>query len=97
MGLATAEDLRVGQLNIGLSTAQHFSKDGKIHEHLQAAASRIRVMAEHVHVVALNEVHPAFHEELDQNLRNASEKLSMVAAECGDVLVWCHATRSSRL
>ena len=94
--LANCADLRVGQWNVGLPSPDLFSKDGKIHEHLRTAAARIRLMAEFVHVVALNELHPEYQEELDRNLGQTSENLQMVAVESGDVLVWCHTARSSR-
>ena len=96
--LATAEDLRVAQWNMGLATERHFSKHGKIHAALLNAAARIRLMAEYVHVVALNELCSAFHEELDKILSEPSPtapKLQMVAMESGDALVWCHAARST--
>ena len=97
--LANCADLRVGQWNVGLPSPQLFSKDGKIHEHLRTAAARIRLMAEFVHVVAvaLNELHPKYQEELDKSLGQTSENLQMVAVASGDVLIWCHTARSSRL
>ena len=54
-------------------------------------------MAQFVHVVALSELHPTYQEELDKNLGETSENLQMVAVGSGDVLVWCHTARSSRL
>ena len=54
-------------------------------------------MADFVHVVALNELHPKYQEELGKNLGQTSENLQMVAVESGDVLVWRHTARSSRL
>ena len=90
LDLASSADLRVGQWNMGLPSENHFSKDGKIHELLSKAATWIKLMADYVHVVALNELHPAFQGELDKKLRDVSSRVRMVGLKSGDALVWCH-------
>ena len=92
--LASPADPRVGQWNMGLLGANNLSKYGVIHAQLRVAGARFKPMSKHVHVVAFNEVGPAFHAEFDEHLAKVAPRVRMVATSSGDTLVWCHAANN---
>ena len=88
LGMAVPEDLRIAQWNMGLPGAEHYAKDNRIEEVLDTAAKRIVNMSKVAHIICLNELHPAHQAGLDTRVADHA-CLSMVGANCGDVLIWC--------
>ena len=88
LGRATPEDLRVAQLNLGLVQANSFSHGRTIEEHLDTLQRWILDMSKHVHIIVLNELHPAHRAGLGRRLEQR-DGLSFVGAKCGDALIWC--------
>ena len=90
--LASPEDLRVGEWNMGLPQANSFSKNDRIKDILEDATQKIMAMGTRCNVIFLNELHASLQSALDSQLSEAETSLQMRGWTSGDVLIWRRST-----